>query len=298
MNNGRKEAAARVPKPPVPNPSKPRFVPPADACDAHCHVFGPPEKFPYAAKRPYTPSEPAPKERLAALHSHLGLSRAVIVQATPHGTDNAAMLDAIATSNGRYRGVALVAKDIDDRGLEALHAGGVRAARFNFVKHLGGAPDPEYFKRTVDRVKAFGWHVELHFDAQDLDEYSDMLLSLPVPFVIDHMGRVKSAGGLDQPGLKALLRMLKHDQAHVKISGSERLSSAGKRPFDDAIPVAQAIVAAAPDRIVWGTDWPHPNVPNDMPDDGELVDLFSRIVEDPAMQRRILVDNPTRLYWK
>ncbi len=288
----------KVPKPPVPNPSKPRFVPPADACDAHCHVFGPPERFPYAAKRPYTPSEPAPKERLAALHSHLGLSRAVIVQATPHGTDNAAMLDAIATSNGRYRGVALVAKDIDDRGLEALHAGGVRAARFNFVKHLGGAPDPDYFKRTVDRVRAFGWHVELHFDAQDLDEYSDMLLGLPVPFVIDHMGRVKSAGGLDQPGLKALLRMLKHDKAHVKISGSERLSSAGKRPFDDAIPVAQAIVAAASDRIVWGTDWPHPNVPNDMPDDGELVDLFSRIVEDPAMQRRILVDNPTRLYWK
>jgi 2-pyrone-4,6-dicarboxylate lactonase len=288
----------RIPKPPVPNPSRPHYVPPADACDAHCHVFGPPERFPYATGRPYTPSEPAPKERLAALHAHLGLSRAVIVQATPHGTDNAAMLDAIASSNGRYRGVALVPKDVDDRGLEALHAGGVRAARFNFVKHLGGAPDPAYFRRTVERVKALGWHVELHFDAQDLDEYADMLLALPVPFVIDHMGRLKSAGGIEQSGLQALLRLLKHDKAHVKISGSERLSSSGKRPFDDAVPVARAIVAAAPDRIVWGTDWPHPNVPNDMPDDGELVDLFSRIVDEPALQRRILVDNPTRLYWK
>jgi predicted TIM-barrel fold metal-dependent hydrolase len=286
----------KVAKPPVADPSKPGFVAPADACDAHCHVFGPPERFPYAESRPYTPSEPAPKERLAALHAHLGLSRAVIVQATPHGTDNAAMLDAIASSGGRYRGVALVPKVIDDRGLEALHAGGVRAARFNFVKHLGGAPDMAYFRRTVDRVKALDWHVELHFDAQDLDEYADLLLGLPVPFVIDHMGRVKS-GGAAEP-LDALLRMLRNEKAHVKISGAERVSSGGRRPFDDAVAVARTIVAAAPDRVVWGTDWPHPNVPNDMPDDGELVDLFARIVEDPALQRKILVDNPTRLYWK
>lgn len=285
----------KVARPPVANPTRPSFVPPPGACDAHCHVFGPPERFPYADGRPYTPSEPAPRERLAALHAHLGLSRAVIVQATPHGTDNAAMLDAIAASGGTYRGVALVAADIDDRGLEALHAGGVRAARFNFVKHLGGAPDMGDFRRTVERVKALGWHVELHFDAQDLDEYSDLLLSLPVPFVIDHMGRVKSAGGA---ALDALLRLLAHDRAHVKISGAERVSSTGRRPFEDAVAVARAIVAAAPDRVVWGTDWPHPNVPNDMPDDGELVDLFPRIVEDPALQRRILVDNPTRLYWK
>lgn len=285
----------KVPKPPVPHPSKPAFVPPPDACDAHCHVFGPPERFPYAEGRPYTPSEPAPKERLAALHAHLGLARAVIVQATPHGTDNAAMLDAIASSGGRYRGVALVPKDADDRALQALHDGGVRAARFNFVKHLGGAPDMTYFRRTVDRVKALGWHVELHFDAQNLDEYSDLLRGLPVPFVIDHMGRVKSEGG---PALDALLRLLAHEGAHVKISGAERVSSSGRRPFEDAVAVARRIVAAAPDRVVWGTDWPHPNVPNDMPDDGELVDLFARIVEDAAVRRRILVENPTRLYWK
>ena len=290
--------STKVPRPPVADPSKPRFVPPPGACDAHCHVFGPPERFPYAEGRPYTPSEPAPKERLAALHAHLGLSRAVIVQATPHGTDNAAMLDAIESSGGRYRGVALVAEDITDAGLEALHVGGVRAARFNFVKHLGGAPDPAYFQRTVARVKALGWHIELHFDAQDIAGYRDMLLALPVPFVIDHMGRVKSEDGVDGAALKALLELLRHERAHVKISGSERVSSGGKRPFDDAVPVARAIVAAAPDRVVWGTDWPHPNVPNDMPDDGELTDLFARIVDDPGLQRRILVDNPTGLYWK
>ena len=288
---------ANVARPPVANPSKPAFVPPPNACDAHCHVFGPPEKFPYADHRPYTPSEPAPKERLAKLHAHLGLTRAVIVQATPHGTDNTAMLDAIASSGGRYRGVALVANDITDRQLEALHAGGVRAARFNFVKHLGGAPDPVYFDRTVQRVKALGWHIELHFDAQDIESYAGMLNRMPVPYVIDHMGRVKAEGGLDQRPLKSLLQLLGDERCHVKISGSERVSSFGKRPFADAVPIARAIVAAAPTRVLWGTDWPHPNVPNEMPDDGELVDLFAKIVDDPALQKQILVDNPTRLYW-
>lgn len=289
--------SAKVARPPVGNPSKPTFVPPPNACDAHCHVFGPPEKFPYAEGRPYTPSEPAPKERLAKLHAHLGLTRAVIVQATPHGTDNSAMLDAIASSGGRYRGVALVAKDITDRELEALHAGGVRAARFNFVKHLGGAPDPAYFDRTVQRVKALGWHVELHFDAQDIEAYAGMLNGMPVPYVIDHMGRVKAEGGLDQRPLKSLLQLLGDERCHVKISGPERVSSVGKRPFADAVPIARAIVEAAPTRVLWGTDWPHPNVPNEMPDEGELVDLFAKIVDDPALQKQILVDNPTRLYW-
>jgi predicted TIM-barrel fold metal-dependent hydrolase len=289
--------SAKVAGPPVANPSKPRYVPPPGACDAHCHVFGPPERFPYAEGRPYTPAEPAPKERLAQLHAHLGLARAVIVQATPHGTDNTAMLDALAASGGAYRGVALVAPDITDRSLEALHAGGVRAARFNFVKHLGGAPDLAEFERTVQRVKALGWHVELHFDAQDIGTYADLLKRMPVPYVIDHMGRVKSEGGLDQPALRNLRALLRDERCHVKISGAERVSSSGRQPFDDAVPIARAIVATAPDRVIWGTDWPHPNVPNDMPDDGGLLDLFARIVDDPELRQKILVDNPTRLYW-
>jgi predicted TIM-barrel fold metal-dependent hydrolase len=287
----------RIARPPIARPSKPRFVPPAGACDAHCHVFGPPERFPYAEGRPYTPAEPAPKERLAALHRQLGLERAVIVQATPHGTDNRAMLDAIGSSGGRCRGVALVAQDIDDRGLEALHRGGVRAARFNFVRHLGGAPDPAYFARTLERIKALGWHVELHFDAQDLGHHAELLRRMPVPYVIDHMGRVRS-GAPDEAPLRSLLSLLRDPLCHVKISGAERVSASGRRPFHDAIPVARAIVEAAPEHVLWGTDWPHPNVPNDMPDDGELLDLFARIVDDPVLRHRILVDNPTRLYWK
>ena len=287
----------KIAKAPVANPSKPAYAPPPGACDAHCHVFGPPEKFPYAEGRPYTPEAPAPKERLAKLHAHLGLSRAVIVQATPHGTDNRAMLDAIASSSGAYRGVALLAKDITDAEIERLHAGGVRAARFNFVRHLGGAPEPAYFDRTVARVKALDWHVELHFDAQDLGAYGNMLRKLPVPFVIDHMGRIKSEGGLDQQPLKDLLELLADERAHVKISGGERVASRGKRPFHDAVPIARAIIEAAPDRVIWGTDWPHPNVPNDMPDDGEIVDLFALYCEDETLRRRILIDNPTRLYW-
>ncbi len=283
--------------PPVAHPTKPVYVPPPRACDAHCHVFGPQEQFPYAEKRPYTPSEPAPRERLAKLHAHLGLSRAVIVQATPHGTDNSAMLDAIAHSNGSYRGVALLAKDISNAELEGLHAGGVRAARFNFVRHLGGAPDPHYFRRIVERVKDIGWHIELHFDALDLAEYRDMLNALPVRFIIDHMGRIKSSGGLDQAPLRNLLELLKNERACVKISGGERVSASGKRPFHDAVPIARAIIEAAPDQVIWGTDWPHPNVPNDMPDEGELVDLFALYCDDEALRKKILVDNPARLYW-
>ena len=284
-------------RPPLPNPTKPKYAPPPLACDAHCHVFGPPERFPYAVDRPYTPAEPAPKERLAGLHAHLGLSRAVVVQATPHGADNRAVLDAIAASGGAYRGVALVGKDVTDAELEALHAGGVRGVRFNFVRHLGGAPDPAFFDRTVQRTKGLGWHVELHFDAEDIDMHRELLRRMPVPYVIDHMGRVKSHGGLGQPPLKMLLELLRDERAWVKVSGAERVSASGKRPFHDALPIAHAIIEAAPDRVLWGTDWPHPNVPNEMPDDGELVDLFAAFCADEGLRRKVLVDNPARLYW-
>ena len=184
-----------------------------------------------------------------------------------------------------------------DDELEALHAGGVRGVRFNFVRHLGGAPDPAYFDRTVQRVMALGWHVELHFDAEDIGTYRELLHRMPVPYVIDHMGRVKAGGGLDQPPLRMLLELLRDDRAWIKVSGGERVSSSGKRPFHDAIPIARAIVEAAPDRVLWGTDWPHPNVPSEMPDDGELVDLFAAFCTDDELRRKVLVDNPTRLYW-
>ena len=279
---------------PDPNPVKPRYVPPAGACDAHCHVFGPGARFPYAPNRSYTPPD-APREKLAALHRHLGLTRAVLVQASCHGTDNSAMLDAIASSNGALRGVGMVGKDIPDGELEALHAGGVRGARFNFVAHLGGAPDLKVVASVLTRIAPLGWHVVLHLDAGDILTYRDFLDRLRIPFVIDHMGRIEAKHGLDQKPFRLLLELMNNELAWVKVSGAERISSTGK-PFHDAIPFARTLIETAPDRVLWGTDFPHPNV-KVMPNDGELVDLFAAFCPDEALRRKVLIDNPTRLYW-
>jgi predicted TIM-barrel fold metal-dependent hydrolase len=279
---------------PDPNPITPSYVPPPGACDSHCHIFGPGDRFPYAPGRRYTPPD-APREKLRALHAHLGFSRAVLVQASCHGADNRAMLDAIASSQGAWRGVAMVAPEVSDAELEALHAGGVRGVRFNFVRHLGGAPDLQVVTRLAGRIAAFGWHLVLHLDAEDILTYRDFLDGLTIPFVIDHMGRVKAGEGLAQGPFRMLLELMKSPLAWVKISGPERVSSAGA-PFHDAIPFAAALIDAAPDRVLWGTDWPHPNV-REMPNDGHLVNLFAMACGDEAIRRTLLVDNPTRLYW-
>jgi 2-pyrone-4,6-dicarboxylate lactonase len=285
---------AKTIAPPDPNPVKPRYVPPPGACDAHCHVFGPAHKFPYAADRAYTPPD-APVEQLRKLHAHLGIGRAVIVHASCHGTDMRVTLDAIASSKGSYRGVAVVGKNVTDAELARLDAGGIRGVRFNFVAHLGGAPDLGLFDRMLGRVVELGWHVVLHLDAEDILTYADRIKRIRVPFVIDHMGRVKAEGGLQQKPFRMLLELMRNELAWVKVCGAERVSSAGK-PFHDAIPFAAALIDTAPDRILWGTDWPHPNVKL-MPNDGKIVDLFAACCSDEALRRKILVDNPTRLYW-
>ncbi|KJV37246.1 amidohydrolase family protein [Luteibacter yeojuensis] len=281
--------------PPDPNPTNPLQAMPPLSCDAHCHVFGPASRFPYAPDRSYTPPD-APYEHLEALHDFLGFDRGVIVQASCHGTDNTAMLDAIARSNGRYKGVAIVDDGIDEAGLSTLDAGGVRAVRFNFVQHLGGRPDMKVFWRVLDRVAEMGWHVVLHLDAQDIVELQDVLAKIRVPFVIDHMGRVQAAKGVDQEPFRLLLALMRDNPlAWVKVCGAERVS-VGKKPFDDAIPFAQALIEAAPERVLWGTDFPHPNISKDMPNDGGLVDLMFRFCPDEALRHRLLVANPARLY--
>ena len=269
------------------------FKPPPLACDAHCHVFGPAAKFPYDPKAAYHP-EDAPFEALQALHARLGLQRAVIVHASCHGADMRVTLDAIARAGGHYRGTAIIDSSYSEKDLERMHEGGIRAVRFNFVRHLGGRPDMGFFRKTVARLQALGWHLILHLDAQDLIEFEDLFSKLPVPFVIDHMGRVKAADGLEQPPFKTLLGFLKNDNAWVKICGAERVSSEGP-PFTDAVPFGRALVEAAPDRVLWGTDWPHPNV-KWMPDDAELVNLLPLMVPGKDLQYKILVDNPARLY--
>ncbi len=279
---------------PDPNPIKPAYAPPPGACDAHCHIFGPATKFPYAPERRYTPPD-SPKEKLRALHEHLGFGRAVLVQASCHGADNRAMLDAIAWSGklepgGAWRGVAMVAESATERELEALHAGGVRGVRFNFVRHLGGAPDSGAFERTLAMIEPLGWHVVLHLDAEDIESHAELFRRIRVPFVIDHMGRVQAVRGLDQRPFRMLLDlMMKNELAWVKVSGPERVSAAGK-PFHDAMPFAAALVESAPERVLWGTDFPHPNVKT-MPNDGELVDFFAKAVRDQELR------NPARLYW-
>ena len=273
---------------------KPDYVPPTGACDAHCHIFGPGSVYPYAPGRKYTPPD-APLERFRELQATLGLERAVLVNASCHGVDNTVILDAIAQSGGLYRGVANVDGSLDDRALEQLHEGGIRGVRFNFVKHLGGAPDMTIFHRVVNRIKALGWHVVLHFDAADLLEYKPLLDGLPVPFVIDHMGRVPTGAGLQQQPFRLLLDAVRRETCWVKICGAERISTAGP-PFTDAVPFAQALLEVCSDRILWGTDWPHPNIRKHMPNDGDLVDLIPQFMPDPAVQQKVLVDNPHRLY--
>ncbi|RJX74877.1 amidohydrolase [Pseudomonas sp. LS-2] len=279
---------------PDPHPTIPLQKLPEGAWDAHCHVFGPASVFPYAEDRSYTPPD-APFEALRSLHDHLGFSRGVIVQASCHGTDNRAMLDTIARSEGRYRGVAIVNGSESDHQLAALDAGGVRGVRFNFVAHLGGAPDLDVFDSTVDRLADLGWHVVLHLDAQDILTYADRLARIPVPFIIDHMGRVKAQDGIDQKPFHALQQLMENPLAWVKVCGAERVS-AGRRPFEDAIPFAERLIEIAPDRVLWGTDWPHPNISKDMPNDGGLVDLMFRFCTDPEKRQKLLVENPLKLY--
>lgn len=280
--------------PPDPNTRTPEFKAPPGACDSHCHVFGPGDVFPYAETRKYTPPD-APKEKLRELHDKLGIERAVIVHASCHGTDNSVTLDAIASSNGRYLGVCNADTSFTEEQFEDLNAGGIRGVRFNFVKHLGGPPDLDKMRDIVGKVAHLPWHVELHFDAKDLLEFEQVLDDMPLPVVLDHMGRTPVADGLDQAPFQALLRKLSDsDKLWVKVSGCERISAAGP-PFVDAVPFARACIAAAPDRVIWGTDWPHPNV-KIMPNDGDLVDLIPQMAPDPGMQQKLLVDNPAKLF--
>jgi 2-pyrone-4,6-dicarboxylate lactonase len=269
----------------------PNYHLPANSCDTHCHVFGPGNVYPYSPTRKYTP-EDAPKEDLANLHLRLGVERAVIVQASCHGTDNSAMLDAIQWRPDHYRGVAIVDETFTDRDYQRLDDGGVRGVRFNFVKHLGGAPDMRVFRHVLDRVSGLGWHVVLHLDAVDIAPLSEMIQGLTMPFVIDHMGRVDTTLGTDQPAFQTLLSLTRNERCWVKVCGSERIS---QYPFDAAVPFAAALIEAIPDRVLWGTDFPHPNLKQPV-DEADLVDLVQKFTASGLYRRKLLVDNPARLY--
>jgi len=280
---------------PLPEASTPSLMAPTRACDAHCHIFGPAARFPFSPARTYTPPDSG-FEDFERLQRRLGLERAVFVQASCHGVDNSAMVDAIRRGGGRYAGVAMIDRSFTDADLSDLHRDRVRGIRFNFVAHLGGAPDLDEFWDLVHRVEPLGWHVVVHLDAHDLGTYAPVLDAMPVPYIIDHMARVPAAEGVDQEPFRQLLdRLATDERCWVKISCAERLTAGRVAPYDDVIPFARAIIDRAPDRVLWGTDWPHPNLPT-MPDEGQLLDLLAEFAPDPATRHRILVDNPAVLY--
>ena len=279
-----------------PNPSKPQFQVPAGAVDAHCHVFGPPEKFPYAPERKYTPVD-APKEKLFALRDFLGFDKNVIVQASCHGKDNAALIDALVDSNNKARGIAVIGEDTTDHELRAMDRAGVRGVRFNFVKRLVDFTPRDVLERIAARIAPLGWHIVVYFEMSDLPELEDFFTALPTEIVVDHMGRPDVKKGVDHPEFQRFLQMLrKNEMISTKVSCPERLTVAGP-PFDDVVPYARLLVESFPDRVLWGTDWPHPNMPVEAPDDGVLVDVIPRIAPTAALQQKLLVDNPMRLYW-
>jgi 2-pyrone-4,6-dicarboxylate lactonase len=286
------------------SPSKPLFTLPPGAVDAHCHVFGPGNQFPYAPERKYTPCD-ASKEQLFALRDWLGFEKNVIVQATCHGTDNRALVDALQASSGRARGVATVDRSVTDAQLETMHAAGVRGTRFNFVKRLVDFTPRDTLAEIARRIAPLGWHVVVYFEAADLPELWDFFTTLPTTVVVDHMGRPDVSQPVDGPEFERFVRLLReHENIWSKVSCPERLSVTGppalageRHPYRDVVPFARRLVETYPDRVLWGTDWPHPNLKNHVPDDGLLVDYIPEIATTAALRQKLLVENPMRLYW-
>ena len=272
---------------------KPIFELPALTCDSHCHVFGPFDRYPMTGSRKYTPAE-VPIDALRRHHDSLGVERAVIVHPSIHGTDNRVTLDAIATDPKRYRGVVNIDDTIPDAELERMHGLGIRGIRFNFNKNLGGFPDIDLVRRSVARVHGLnlpGWHLVMQIDGENVPELDDLVRSLPIPFVIDHMGRMNSKAGTGQPDFVAMLEWMKLEGAWVKLTCAERMSA---WPYTEALPFARALLEARPDRVLWGTDFPHPN--QKAPDNVDLVNLVPKYTESDAERQALLVDNPARLY--
>ncbi len=280
-----------------PTPSKPEFHPPSGAVDAHCHVFGPAHQFPFARERKYTPCD-AGKTSLFDLRDHLGFSRNVIVQATCHGTDNAALVDALQSSKGLAKGIAAVDEDITDNELRALDAAGVCGVRFNFVKRLVDKLPQEALRRVAEKIEPLNWHIVIYFEAQELDEIYDLITTLPTTVVVDHMGRPDVTRPVNGTEFAKFVRLMEdHKNFWVKVTCPERLSAIGPPAYEDVVPFCRLLVDRFADRVLWGTDWPHPNMKSHMPNDGALVDFIPEIATTKAKQQALLVDNPMRLYW-
>jgi 2-pyrone-4,6-dicarboxylate lactonase len=295
-----KEVIAMIPTCPAPRePTRPRFPPPPDACDTHAHVFGPAARFPYAADRSYTPPD-VPLTKYVGMLDTVGFARGVLVQASAHGRDNSAMLDALARRRGRLRGVAVADATVTPAELRRWHEIGVRGLRFNHffrggsLHYRGGVP-LDAAKALAPMMAELGWHLQLWIDVKDLPDTIPTLRQLGRPVVVDHMGRVEATAGTETPGFQSLLRYVGDGECWVKVSGAHRLSQRAP-DYEDARPFHEALVRANPERLVWGSDWPHPRMEGEMPDAGHLFELFHAWTPDAATRRRILVANPAALY--
>ncbi len=268
---------------------------PPGACNAHCHVFGPRDRFPYAEGASFVPAHDAPKEALYALNDRLGLQRCVVVQSSCHGVDNRATEDAVVGRPRDYRAIALLPTDVPDAELRRLDGAGFRGVRFNYMAHLGHGTPIDDVLALAARFAPLGWHLQIHGDPRLLTELAAPLRRSPVPVVIDHIGRIDASKGLDQPDFVALCRLLDDERFWVKVSGIDRITKQGP-PYDDAVPFARRLVDAWGDRVVWGNDWPHPNHAGPVPDDAQLAERIRAIAPHADALQRLMVDNPQRLY--
>lgn len=281
---------------PDPHPRKPRIVLPPLACDCHAHIFGPRAVYPYSPKRIYTPPD-APLASYLELLGVLGVERMVLVQPSVYGTDNRVTLNAMKELGARCRGVAVVEDDVPDAELERLHAAGVRGVRVNVVdvaEDKGVIPMAP-LKRMAERIRPLGWHVEFLMHADEFPRLDQLFGDFPVPIVLGHLGYMRTDKGLANAGFQALLALMREQRAWVKLTGPYRIA-VSEMPYPDVTPYAHALVAAAPGQVIWGTDWPHPKHDKAMPNDGEMCDRLLDWVPDEALRRRVLVENPARLY--
>jgi len=277
---------------PNPDPGTPIHSTPPEAWDCHAHIFGPVEQYPFTRNRSFTPPEAslaAYRRMLAAL----GIAYAAIVQPSVYGTDNRCTLDSVVDVGGRWRGVAVVDPNVSEQELQRLHAAGFRGVRVNVL--FRGGLTLEALEQLAHALAPLGWHLQLLLDCRDLVELAPRLRQLPVPIVVDHMGHMPTSAGIEHPGFQILLQLVRRGGCWVKLSGAYRISG-GPYPYHDVVPFARALIEADASRVVWGSDWPHPAVRGPIPKDAELLDLLAVWAPDAEMRRRILVENPARLY--
>ncbi|MBK18469.1 MAG: 2-pyrone-4,6-dicarboxylate hydrolase [Rhodospirillaceae bacterium] len=288
--------------PPDPNTKPPSFEMPDKACDTHFHIFGPPDRFPFSETRRYTPPG-GPFEHYRNVQEITGLTRGIAVQPTAHGMDNSAILDAVERSEGNMRAVVRFNDQTTDEELEALHEAGARGARFSLMSDRPGSA--EMIKHALPRMEKLGWSLVLHVETDHFIDNEAFIRGIPIPTVIDHMARCRPADGIDQPGFRLMLDLLKDDRFWVKICSVDKISAIPQArvesglPFSDVIPLGQAVIDLAPDRTIWGTDWPHGNTftPGRIPNEGDLLDIIAAMAGDQNQLHKILVENPDRLYF-